>query len=463
MHRFLLLIIIIALLPLTATAQYDQPLTWYFAYHDETGALIAFNTDGTVSTLLESGILNPTDNLTYLDHDVALAALNVDGTPRLYRLSPEKAELLEVDAGLAGNPLAVTTGAAVLSDFMRGEPVPAVLFTRDAVRELPQQVDGLRGSVRFSKDGQFLRYTGVDSSGTWGLWEHEVATGAERLIYTFGSERPDVRPDLGGEAWVWRLETAPQATYEYIHADGTVESLGTVEEGDLRGSFYPLGNSLIIYPPTCDETCTIEIRSTDATQLLQMNPAAYRALPISFTPDGGLIVVTQADEFFRLSQDAPPQLLGRFLTSATTPILSRFLSTSPDGRWLMVTPTAMGDDPTEFHLLDLTTGEHVRTFPIYNPALREIISGEGVLAFESDSRTEGGSYDLLLYTPESFEFITYTEADLSPGSYIALLLDQQAIYDGRDAIFKDDLRTGERTLLLEGKWRVMSFFTLYAR
>lgn len=446
----------------TSTAQ-EAAVRWYYAFNVDNGALVAYNLAGETHTLIESGVTGINPIGTRITEEEALLLLRVDEEFGLYHATPEQVTLLVGEDGILQVPLAVTEGAAVMINQYAGQPVYAALFKDGALTRLPNTVSGVRNYARFSQDGRFFRYVGLDEADNIALWSYDTTTGENNKVFDFGADAPILRVDLYGERWMQRTaDEARQASYRLIDMNGQVEELGTYDESQSTGTFHVLGNDLVAYPSSCESDCSFELRSAEQTEHYQINADTFHALPVARLSPDTLLMLSLDDRFYAVTTSEMPQLIGAFTRDDYHVFGSSFLAVSPDARWLMTVDD--GETPTEHRVHSLISGEVVATYSYSEGKyLREVDygGGDGTVALILNDN----SYDFLLYESddaETYEIVHQPRGD-NIRVYFELLPNHQALYRAADpytGIYLHDLKNGTEAAILSGAWehiRMLSF------
>lgn len=437
----------------TATAQ-EAEVRWYYAFNVEDGSLVAYNLAGETHTLLESGVTGINVIGTRITEEDALLLLRVDETFGLYHATPEQITLLVGEDGILQVPLAATDGAAVMINQYAGQPVYASLFKDGVLTRLPNRVFGVRSYARFSQDGRYFRYVGLDETDNIALWQYDTTTGDNVEVFGFGTEVPILRIDTYGDRWMQRsADEAGQASYRLIDMNGVIEELGTYDESQSAGTFHVFGDDLVAYPDSCDGTCSFELRSADQTQHYRVDEATFHSLLVARMNPDTLLMLSLDDQFYRVSVNEPPQLIGAFTRDEYHVFSSSFLAVSPDARWLMTVDD--GEAPTEHQVRSLVTGEVVATYP-YGTGnyLHQVMYGDGVVVL----KTNNNSYDFLLYAAddggETYKIVQQPRED-NIRVYFEMLPGYRALYRAADpftGIYLHDLEAGTETAVLAGAW-----------
>ena len=457
-RSIVLLLLLWTLVP--AAAAQEESGTWYFAYNKDDGSLVAYNLAGTVHTLIEEGVTGYNVIGTRISDSEALLLLRVDENFGLYDATPDGIRQLVDEEHILQLPLATTAGAAVMVDQFAAESVPAFLFRDGALTPLPGPAIGVPSYARFSQDGRYFRFIGPDDAGHYILWDYDSANGERARVFDFGTDIPGLIADTYGESWVQRVSLGgKQGSYRLIHMDKQVEEFGPFDESQSTGSVRPLGEALAVFPPTCEGGCAFEIRATDGTETYQVDSNTFRGVPIAHIAADSLLVLGNDDQFYTVSTDAPPQLIGSFTRDQYHIFNSSFLAASPDGRWLMTVDD--WENPTEHYLNDLSTGEVVASYAYGQPPryLSSVKYGDGLVALKLND----SSYDFVVYDADgSYAIVNVPRGD-QIRVYFELLPDHTALYRAASpytGIYRHDLATGDETPLLEGAWEYVTMLSL---
>lgn len=436
----------------TSTAQ-EAAVRWYYAFNVDDGSLVAYSLAGETQLLLESGVTGINVIGTRISEDEALLLLRVDEEFGLYHATSEEITLLVGEDGILQVPLATTEGAAVMVNEYAGRAVYAALFRDGVLTRLPNLMFGVRAYARFSQDGRFFRYVGLDETDNIALWQYDTTTGENDKVFDFGVDTPILRVDTYGERWMQRSVVAEgQAAYRIIDLKGDVEELGTYDESQSAGTFHVMGDELVVYPETCESSCSFQLRAADQTQRYSADAATFHSLPVARLTPETLLMLSLDDQFYAVSMDEPPRFIGAFTRDDFHVFSASFQAVSPNQRWLMTVDD--GDTPTTHQVHNLTTGEIIATYNYGTGTyLREVNYGDDVVALKLNDN----SYDFLLYAPDDAE--TYEIVHQSRGDnirvYFTLLPGHQALYRAADpftGIYLHDLEIGTETPVLAGAW-----------
>lgn len=462
MLRILLLCGFLFLYAAAPTTAQQTSGVWYFASNVDTGALAAYSTDGQSNILIESGVSGQDATGTRIGDDEALLYLYVDNEPGLYHVTPNSVERLIGEDGVVRVPLAYTDGAAVMvAQYGERQPVRAMLYQNGELTRLPHNAWVSPTTSRFSEDGTAFRYLGANEAGNgYALWNYDLASGTSTVIHDFETLLPLVRPDTHGDRWLWRLanEDKSETVYSLISLDGALETIGTFNEQISSGSVFVFGQSVVVHTPSCESECPIELRSADGVEVYQGTAATYHGFPISRTADGGLIIVSADDLFYRVRMDDAPELLGSFTRNQVHILTSTFLAVSPDARWLMTVDD--WENPTVHNVIDVNTGEVAATYSFNQPPyLDGVRYGDGLVVLKmSDNR-----HDFVLYGEgDGYEIVQQPKTD-EIRVYFAMLPNQTVLYRTArpyTGIYRHDLAAGTETVILEGAWEFINLADL---
>ncbi len=329
-----MLAFLLAILLLAFSGETSQ--TWYFAQLTDSGEIAAISASGTVNRLQARG------DLQYgvrLDGQTALFLLVQDGESHWYRVTPEQA----VEIPMPGNgdalrqALAASGDHVVLRDRSTALPSPAVLVDAAAAQALPL-TGRLLPAARFSADGQSLRYLSFNGE-QWSLIERTLATGAERVLYSFASRDPlpSFAADSHGERWL-----LPESTggVDLLTLDGAIAPLNAGSP-DQPMAWTFLRDDLV----GCGAVCTIQSPTESTTLAL---PADTMVRPLAEPQAGTLLALDDQNNFWLLSASSAPLKLGSF--DPLRIFMPPSLLVSPDGRYLAA---ATGD--RQYTVWDLIT------------------------------------------------------------------------------------------------------------
>lgn len=452
---FLLVCVLFTLIPSSTSPAMAQEASvrWYYAFNVDDGSLVAYNLAGETHILLESGVTGINVIGTRISEDEALLLLRVDEEFGLYHATSEEITLLVGEDGILQVPLATTEGAAVMVNEYAGRAVYAALFKDGVLTRLPNLVFGVRTYARFSQDGRFFRYVGLDETDNIALWQYDTTTGENDEVFDFGVDTPILRVDPYGERWMQRSVVAEgQASYRLIDMNGEVEELGTYDESQSAGTFHVMGDDLVVYPEACESSCSFQLRAADQTQRYYADAATFHSLPVARISPETLLMLSLDDQFYAVSVNEPPRLIGAFTRDDFHVFGSSFLAVSPDRRWLMTVDD--GETPTEHQVHNLATGEVIATYHYGTGTyLHEVDYGDDVVALKLNDN----SYDFLLYAPDDSE--TYAIVHQPRGDnirvYFTLLPGHQALYRAANpftGIYLHDLEANTEIPVLEGPW-----------
>jgi hypothetical protein len=465
----LVILLIFIAFPMSAVYSESENPIWFFAYSAERKELIAFNESGT-SNILLTGIditfSRPSSRLSgvRLDSEHILVSLDSEPYQGLYRLSHDDAQLVDGSDNPAFRPVALQEGAAVLAHGIQGDEfIPRVtLFTTEIQRELSSRIFRPEPNNFFSDDGQTFWYLGYNGEEEWNVIAHDVASGNERVIYDFGtSTYPQITPLVRGESWLIRTIADQQANYQQLMADGQLIPLGSFADNvsatnrETGNSIYALDGSLIIYPTECPDVCMIEVREGNHTRFLRGDPSFFGALPIVITPTGNLVIMTSEDMYYLLTPDRRPQWLKYYISSFYSFLFSNpYLSTSPDGHWLV---TSDSETRSPVQLRNLLTGDVVAEYERLSASNSEglaqvIYHHAGIISLRN--ATPELQWEILTYSNDS---TNYRFQRVDEWGYPAVVLaDGRVVMDAEDDVRLYDLYNGNNAILLEGEWSVVT-------
>lgn len=386
--RFRILILLMSLLAGIAQVSAAAPERWYFAQNLVDGQVIAYTAKGETNILLNG--LTERGYGYALDEQSALAILNIDGTPGLFHLTPEAASQIPLSFDLA-----------VLEDelIIRETHLPYVFMqipgdasvvtgllvnveTHTAEMISPTPVYFGQDSLRFSEDGQMLRYVRQgDNNSTWHLVERTLATGNEHIFFTIEEDRfARIAADRYGEHWLYGAPTEP-VTYLLISPDASAAVLAEDSER-LWGIF---DDNVYATPLNCLENCAIELYPFDGgSNLTFVVPTSEGAVVPVHMSDASQLTAFDlySSSLVNITPDGTASLLGYWTSlSVWTPFDEIF---SSDGRWLLVVNDP--ENPTLFSLWDTANQQTAFEIPYTEPV--EILYDDGgILIYEGTDIT----------------------------------------------------------------------------
>lgn len=351
--------------------------TWYFAYQEDFGAIVAFTPDGSMNGLA-LGIDDAEIPAGWrLGPDRALVLIEEAGAASLYSLMSDSAQVLASDsdwAGLGSGMLVAAAGdyAVVALGHVPGSTVNLLIdVAAGTVEPLPGDVYFMPGSPRvgFSADGARLRYWSRESAEAedWALIERTLADGSERVIHTLTGKFLNVLPDATGDHWLMAGRVPDEDLWRItlLNIDGTQEIISEVNTADdLEAVQQPVmfGDMLGLYPVQCETDCPLTFTSLSGGDALAYTvPVLDGAYinPLQLLDDGTLIANVSGAVWALLPDGAgDPLLLGylspRFLfASGPLPINDHMVLALDDP-----------DAPTRFHLWDTVALELVKVLPV---------------------------------------------------------------------------------------------------
>jgi hypothetical protein len=427
------------------SAQDDDSTRWYWALDENTGALLAYTADGSVNTLIDSGV----DLIKgwRVDSSAALVQLFMQGDDQLffYLLYKDDVQPLSpmFDSDILNFPIendirynyaawdsyepTQHSGNYVIFTLSQPyEPIKSLLVNLSiySIELLPDD-----GNYRFSEDGRFLRYALRDlEEAKLTLYERNLADNTTYTLtsFDFSSNSFDsVVGDEYGERWLWYMaETVPDTDYAYtlFYNDGTSETLGGLPE-----NYYVfwnfLGDGLAVHHRFCDTNCTLDVYPEEQEipiQYLLPDRARLGALA-SFTrlDESRIEIRMSLGSIWVVRADSPPELIGY----EGYPLLHNASSKS---RWLLVTDT--NSDYTQYRVWDRFTNE---------------FTAEGdAEGFVSINITTGGDGFVISHYPSFSEFsgatVYYTDGTLYElptnftGSFFEVLPNRSLLFQRHD-------------------------------
>jgi hypothetical protein len=339
---------------------------WHFGWDNDTGAMVAYTSAGTVQPLM---------------------SIDVDVPPVGWRMGPDRALVIVSSGGVRGlyqftsggaTPVQPVFGAEVilpqLSEMVAFNGQYAVLMAQSGAFGVGALVDLngntielLSGEVlipienwRFSADGTTLRYISREArdSDIWNIWERNLTSGDERNIFSITSAFPIIQPNPDGSLWLYRvLQSEPRAMiYTTIFGDGTSQVLAQVDvpppESLAPFTTYQIaGQNLLVYDAPCEGACVIESRplAGGSPQAFALTRIASPQITLRAQVDASRLVVQIDDAFWLLTAGAEAALLGSF--SAVNVFTPPENLISPDNQWLFVL-----NGPTQYRLWHVATG-----------------------------------------------------------------------------------------------------------
>jgi hypothetical protein len=249
--------------------------TWYWAWENETGQLLAYTYTGANTPLL---LIEPDirPKAWRLGPDRALAVLSVNGAVGLYELGAGASQAFSPRGGAEGLLPAVNDLAALSPDGAY-----AVLVAQDGAFQAgllvdlaAKTVEALSGEAfstgadnwRFSADSSRLRYfsRAERESTEWALWDRDLAGGDELRVTSFSSDFPAMRASADGEAWIYtELQTEPRLLRHVLVrvSDGSVTTLAQQAVSDpitTYTDYLLLGSTELRFSAPCSANCRFE-------------------------------------------------------------------------------------------------------------------------------------------------------------------------------------------------------------
>lgn len=364
-YTLLLLLCLLLTVASPATAQSNEQ--WFFAWDNESGALVGYTVTGNIVPLLTIDPDFPSQAWR-IAPDQALALVSTGGGVGLYRLTPSGATAIAPQLGTETILSQISYLAAyrdpyavlIASDGAYSTGL-LVNLTAGTIEPLTGESYALLNTWKFSADGTTLRYISRPDreATTWSIWERELASGNELGIYTFESPFPAIQTTPDGEQWLLsELAEGPRRqVYTAINADGStrvVDEIALDDPSQPLAVYSLLGNSQLSFAAPCSTDCTY-------TQLdLAGNPIATYAVAnipsAAVLPLGGIdaahVLVLADNIFWRLDAAQAGQNVGRYDALQLLSLSSALQS--PDGRWLVSSDGVGG-----IQLWDLVSGQAV--------------------------------------------------------------------------------------------------------
>lgn len=445
----------------TINAQSPDP-EWRYAVKIDEEQLVAYNLEGEVNVLLELEQFNPIVRIRFADNNALLGLRQADGTVVYYHLTPQSAEVVEMDA--ARRRVIQTDRYAVLSGDPQIERSPLVLYNAET-----RQAETLQGFATtilppirccgFSADGQILRYLSFEAADSeqWSVIERRLDTGEERVFYT-----PDVVfdedlyweylvTDSHGERWVWDYydNEAEQVNLILVHSDGSseVRQNRVYDEAPAANNGF-LGDFYVERPLACETGCEMLVQAADG-EGVNLQGLDHHFLNLIRLNEDQFVGI--GGETWLLSTDAEPQFIGAAITSAVS--VQNFLS--PDKRWITLLDDV--ENPTTLCIWDTSTQTRVLEIPLetgveYQPlVVRYSPYGQIISMNQENQRTHVGfeyaTGNSITYPLVESEYRDYNEI-LADGS--VLFLHNQLEPSMNLGIWRYDPVTGDISPVLEG-------------
>lgn len=424
--------------------------TWYFAQTDT--RIVAYNANGNAKVLLETvgfesiAFYRLDDQSAVVLVETPLAVLSEDTTIQLYYLTSESATPFTTNVELSESRFVYLRQQGSYLFFFDAINPPAsvgLLANLDTLTLEPLSenlISATDQAVRFSADGQFLRYVRQEAEESWTIRELSFVTGEERVIYPIEQAAyPLLIADNYGDNWLY-LNTG---TTTRIHNDGTTEVMAAATgiNGFYRTAF---GDSAFIAPFSCEVDCTLEL------QPLAGGDSSFYSFPAingGFIPqhlleDGTLLIYYLADSsFWSLGTDGSTTPIGYSNSQASFTRSAELIS--PDRRWLTVMNAE--DDSTGYKVWDVQNGQYL---------------------LENDFHEDNFSYLQVFYSEDGFVLwesseyaYAYRNTDQSiielplgeERNYFTILPDGTLLYQQTSSpgIYRYDPDTQTETLLVE--------------
>ncbi len=465
MRRWLWLVSITLLLGTTQVlAQEPSGATFYGLKADNT--LVSYTLDGSETELLDGVSF---EHIRLIKTDLPenpLLVAKVDGTLGLYLVGPVQApQPIKLPEGfdleshywfsisnhhpyyvlqLSGG-IPETTALLVNVDTLEAQLLTGRVFFSSSQ------------SIFFSDDGSKLRYTSRTdaNSNTWNLIERDVASGAERIFYSFNENFPIVSVSSDGEAWLFRVYDRNTQTNNItlVKPNGRITNIA--QEPRRLTFFRGIFNDML-YAAQADCKTGCEVKITPLGDVNNDNSTVFTApaletfpVPVSM-PDADHLLIMDEDTYWMLGTDGSAQNLGlRDPVNIYTP-----LALSSDNRWLMTVTADEDGERTGYKVWDLQT----RTTVLENSLPRGLnvyYGDEGLIVWEYPDRqrvyrySDGKVFDLdmgatetlyMLATPDIGIVATGRESeiggrgiyalDLDTGTYTLLADDTRALFAG---------------------------------
>lgn len=384
-------------LPIAAQSPIEAE-PWYFATTlADPAQVMAYTLDGRVNVVLESEFFASFRSSWQIAPDIALITLETDSGPLFYKVAPDAVVALEPASPIADFPVFVSrydpyyvfTGGGSADG-----PGWLVNIQNNTIETLSGMLVTLsQQSIRFSRDGQFLRYISGDLStreGPAALRERSLVTGEERIVQTF-DEFPFLQADTYGENWLRREfnQDTGTITFTMVQLDGSSTLIAEEkrEESFMRTLFE---DSMISYPMLCESNCLLKLTALDGSDsqvftlpvltlpILLMHRYSETELLVGLNvgPNMDIWLLDSRGEATRIGYQ------GNLLVSAEENL-------SPDGRWILVSD-APGQEAAHYRIWDFERRAYVLEDELERGA--SIIYGEEALLVHNMTSRETRLY-----------------------------------------------------------------------
>ncbi len=242
----------------TASSRQTDPY-WYFAFNDV--EFISFASDGTSGAVLPKNLNAPNTEESYIQecYQVGPQTALITSDRAWYLLTPTSSIPLPISTDITSQPMYLAPGYGPYSVFLWDVTRAFLLFNAEtgAVEQLTGESSD---QYRFSEDGRYFYYSSL-LDGTWALRERELATGTERVIFSWQSG--DITPDNSGKYWLYHVYQAREGidVFTVVSINGEQWEVGQFAQQE-RLTVKILDNALVTYHPRgCQPNCEFNIQT----------------------------------------------------------------------------------------------------------------------------------------------------------------------------------------------------------
>ncbi len=423
----------------------DPDWLWQFAFGED--QLIALAADGQVNRLQKSGQFDWLEIVPCFQLQAQLGTLKNERGD-WYRLAPTGAQRVLAADSLTGEwvPRLFEGNYVLVASRERGSGDGALVnWDTGAVTLLTGTNTDWQRMVRFSADGQFLRYASQDNEQQIAtLYARDLAAGTEQVITT--ADAFSLVPDRYGEHWLKRQKNADGiTTFELVTLDGNVTEIAvSTDEAPVWVDVLPDGWWLTPIVGTCDGGCAIEIHTFDEAAPLYFrafDEANLMDLLVPPNPDHVLVSAPYHTKpgLWVLRTDDEPQWVG-------THEEGTLIEQRPyDQRWWLVRP----DSTNQYAIWDNELGRMVLDGSISMSA-RAFYTAYGVVVLED-------FYGDYMQVYRASDQAIFELEDSPDGRFQPYVLPDngllfQSITPDNPGLFRYDLDTGEYRALIPGHW-----------
>jgi len=357
--RALVAIFAVLLLAARVKAQDVDDVTWYWAWRESDGALLAYNVNGDVNTLL-TGINFYT--WSRVNPQLAIGVIGTDESYGVYKLTPDQA--IRVSEEIEGAPptgvgfydyriIALSESYVLLDIGLDGwlidletNTTTILDFSFLGLGSEPQfRCAPTFHCVRFSRDGQTLRYIGSPDSSVenaiWSLYERVLSSGEEQVIYAYVNPEPDAQffsttcnPDLYGERWLceeyFQFDSSELRGFWLLSSDGRTRTVAENTELVYRWNVFLSNDALFVVDEACQSECFIQVWPSEDEEPLLFSGDGRGSAPPSYLLEGDRLLLYNRSGIYSLVQmDGTALPLGTLFCCELTH------TESPDGHWIV--------------------------------------------------------------------------------------------------------------------------------